>query len=145
MLLTQMIRKSFVATSLVIFLTLSMAFGSTESLASTMINSQNYLTPPYLIVVSKTDSDIKSIDERVEEEVGNVASDPLNKMEGKTKKTGEDTQPKVEDVKDSLKSNGKLKTASKKADKKVQKAKKKIEKSEKSLKKMSNKSNAVIQ
>jgi uncharacterized protein YjbJ (UPF0337 family) len=124
MLFPQTIRKVLVAAGLVMFLNLSVAFGSAKSWASTIVSQPVYLAQLQLVAVNRIDAAAKSIEGKGQETIGNVADDPQSKIMGKIKQAEGNTQTKIEDVKDNLKLTGKAKVAENKADRKIQKVKK---------------------
>jgi uncharacterized protein YjbJ (UPF0337 family) len=118
------IRKLFITTTLVLFISTATTFGfmSQNSLASTL--SVSSINPPSNQIAwgERAKAVGKDLEGKTQEAMGNITGDPKDQFMGKAKQVESKARNKAEDIKDSMSLKGRTQAVAKNIEGKAQEA-----------------------
>jgi uncharacterized protein YjbJ (UPF0337 family) len=118
------IRKFFITTTLVLFISTATTFGfmSQNSLASTL--SVSSINPPSNQIAwgERAKAASKDLEGKTQEAIGNMTGDPKDQFMGKAKQVESKVRNSAEDIKDSMSLKGRSKAVAKNIEGKTQEA-----------------------
>jgi uncharacterized protein YjbJ (UPF0337 family) len=119
------IRKFFITTTLVLFISTATAFGFMADNSSASTLSVSSINPPSNQIAwgwGNAKAAGKDLEGKTQEAIGNITGDPKDQFMGKAKQVESQARNKAEDIKDSMSLKGRSKAVAKNIEGKTQEA-----------------------